>query len=315
MTVEEELRAAFARHEAETPAAEPVREKINTAFVRRKRRRAIGASAAAVLVLGIAVPVSLKTLGATSTAPPPPAAVAPTPSPAPVPAKGLDILIIGVDRAVDDEAAVAQTATVIRVSADRKHVYLVSIPSRGENGSGSYQFQTAGQARITATALTGLSFDTTITVAPAAVGAVTDAVGGVPFCTATPKISCTQHNGEGVEALLRSSGKKIYVRDRTSQHLLVSLVYQLKSTKSLSRPAELRHLMTVAEHSGLQVSGDMTALAAVIQSLDPDDMLGLAAPEAGPSEKVQTALYTALRNDDLDNWAAEHPEYRVLPQR
>jgi hypothetical protein len=311
MTVEDELRATFARHEAETPAAEQVRLKINTAFVRRKRRRAIGASAAAVLVLGIAVPVSLKTLGATSTAPPPPAAVAPKLSPAPVPARGLTVLIVGVDRAVDDRAAVAQTATLMRVSADRKHVYLVSIPSSGKDRSGDYQFRTAAQARIVAGALTGLSFDVTITVAPAAVGAVTDAVGGVPYCTATPKISCTQHSGEGVEALLRSVGNKIYVRDRTSQHLLVGLAYQLKGDKSLSRPAGLRHLMTVAEHSGLQVSGDLTALAGVVQSVDPDDIVGLAAPEAGPSDKVQTALYTALRNDDLDSWAARHPEYRI----
>jgi hypothetical protein len=58
MSVEEELRAAFARHEAATPAADQLRDKIKTAVVRRKRRRVIASAAVAVLAVGTALPTA-----------------------------------------------------------------------------------------------------------------------------------------------------------------------------------------------------------------------------------------------------------------
>jgi hypothetical protein len=321
MTVEDELRATFARHEAETPPAGQLRDKIKTAVVRRQRRRAITASAVAVLALGVAVPVGLRTLGATPATPLP--AVALTQNPAPIPATGLNVLLIGTDRAVGATAAVARTVLIVHVTADRKHVYLVSLPSTGVVAGGqsladTYRGGGVAQTRKAVTGLTGLTFGTTVTVAPAAMRAVTDAVGGVTFCAAGGT-SCARRGGAGVEKLLGGLGGKIDALDETSQSFLIGLAYRLADTKSLGDPAELQHLVTVADHSGLGVDGDLTVLATVAQSLNPAAVVGIRRTDEAPSEiypaDVGQSLYAALRSDDLATWASEHPGYVHKAQR
>jgi hypothetical protein len=305
MTVEDELRATFARHEAEIPAAGPLHDKINTAFVRRKRRRAIISSALGVLLLGIAVPVGLRTVAGTPMTVTPMPAVEPASSPSVFPAKGLNVLLVAADRAVGGRAAAAQSVMVVHVPADRKHIYVVSLPST-EKG-----FADAAQAGDAAAALTGLSFDATITATPAAVKAVVDGVDGVPYCDN----ECVRLEGNGIETLLGGMRSKVYARDRMSQFLLLQLMAKIKSSPNLRRPTEVNHLLTVAQHGGLVVDGNLAALAGVAQKLDLNDVACIATPITGPQAQAQQSLYAALRDDDLVTWAAQHPAYRTRAQR
>jgi hypothetical protein len=209
------------------------------------------------------------------------------------------------------------------VTADRKHVYLVSLPSTGVVAGNRTLAETYGgggatQIRKAVTQLTGLTFDTTVTVSPAAVRAVTDAVGGVTFC-ATAGTNCARHAGASVENLLGGLDNKIDALDETSQSFLIGLAYRLSDHKSLDDPGALQHLVTVADDNGLSLDGNPALLATVAQSLNPAAVVGIRRPGSAAAEfypaDVGPALYAALLSDDLATWTAEHPGYVHQAQR
>ncbi|WP_051366602.1 LCP family protein [Hamadaea tsunoensis] len=202
---EDELRAAFARHEAEAPDVDDLHASINKEVRRRRRRRTtvLSGTLAAVVALAIAVPVYL--VGRTHAAAGVPAAGQST---APVaPGRALNILLLGTDNPsrVDPTQARADTIMIIHVPVDRSRMYLVSIerdigveiPGHGkqkinsafyygaENGGGRAG-GSALMAQVVAT-LSGIpKFDAVVTVDFRAVKSVTDALGGVEVCLPRP---------------------------------------------------------------------------------------------------------------------------------
>jgi anionic cell wall polymer biosynthesis LytR-Cps2A-Psr (LCP) family protein len=142
--VEEEVRAAFARHEHLTPAAGPLRAEIDRITVRRRRRRLVvrATGAALVLVAVAAVPVygsRLVNSGGQqpyqiSDTPPPPTAPALLTAPA-LPAGPLNTLLVGVDTdgrglpPAEFMAPSAELMVLAHIPADRSRIVLVSIPA------------------------------------------------------------------------------------------------------------------------------------------------------------------------------------------
>ncbi|HEX2356507.1 MAG TPA: LCP family protein [Micromonosporaceae bacterium] len=205
--IEEELRAAFARHEELVPDAGPLRRTIERLAVRRRRRRlVVRATGAALAVLTI---VALPSLGRDLVGARPPAPVGDTPGPVGQLRPGpLDFLVLGLDRAGDTDHARADTIIVAHVPASRDRVYLIAIPrdvgvqippyaKSGYPGglekiNAAYFFGSSGRAanvaggvELTALALrdlTGLRFDGAAVVEFEALRRVTDAVGGVRMC-------------------------------------------------------------------------------------------------------------------------------------
>lgn len=309
MSIEQDLKATFARHEAETPAPGPVRDqiKIRTAIVRRKRRRAAFASAVAVLTLGIVVPLGVQRLTVTSGKGSGPAPAAATKSAAPIPANGLNVLVLAADRAAGDPAAVARTAVIVHVTADGKHAYLVAVPAIGQR-----KLSEAGK-RVAAQ--TGLTFSSTVSYSPAVLGAVTDALGGIPYCMpgAGGSDGCAKHGGDDVTALLKSVWDKDSARDETTVNVLISLAYRLAGQSSMRSPAGLNKLLLAAQDNGLTVTGDLATAADKALKIAPGDLIGLA--EKAPDQQARASLYAALRGDKMAAWAGGHPEFKVSSQR
>lgn len=204
---EDDLRAAFARHEAEAPDVRELTDTINHEVRRRRARRtkALTGAVAAVAALAIAVPVWLAQRGGVT--PPDPAAVAASLTEGPK--KDLNLLLLGSDhRSVwPENVARADTIVIVHIPADRKKIYTVSLmrdlivdipaypPSGYEGGkdriNAAYYFgQLRGQgargglalAEQTITRLSGIRFDGGAVVEMSAVKKITDALGGVPVC-------------------------------------------------------------------------------------------------------------------------------------
>jgi len=326
MSVEEELRAAFARHEAATPAADQLRDKIKTAVVRRKRRRVIASAAVAVLAVGTALPVALSDLHSNvETSVNTLAGIEPS-----IPADGLNVLLIGTDRGLGSTGARADAVMIVHVTADLGHAYLVSLPRSGQVAGGStlgeaYRAGGAPLIRRAITGLTGLDFDATVTVDPATLSAVTDAVGGVEVCLdrAVSKrypAGCQQLDGADVVQLLRARyglANGIYDRDRNGQRFLRALAGKVTSEGALTNPEALNALLAVADRHGLTIDGDIGYLLRAAASIRAAAVVGIGAPSYAAADssheriypQVGPSLYDALRRDDLASWVAAHPSY------
>ncbi|MFI7596315.1 LCP family protein [Actinoplanes sp. NPDC049681] len=338
--IEEELRAAFARHEADIPAAGPVRAKIDIARVRAKRRRRVRRStgAAAALLIAIApVPVLVDHWRHT------PAAVGNlygTASRSPEAVGPLDVLLLGSDnRAADDDPANrrADMVMMVHLPADRSRVYLVSLPR-----DGAVQLP-GGAAKLTATMftggpqltqrvvsdLTGVDFDATVTVDFRALRSITEAVGGVELCL--PARLSTGSKGKSYEAGCRRVGPEdvtpilrgryglkngAYDRDRNAQRFLRSLATKLTLDGTTTDPGRL-HSLIEAGRDGITVDGDMDALLGAAGSMGSAEVIGVSAPSfhtlADGREQIYPgvgpALYAAIRADRLGGWADAHPDY------
>ena len=312
MTVEEDLRATFARHESETPAAGPLRDKIKAAVVRRKRRRAITATAAAVLAVVAAFPVALNAARPDPVSPL--ALIGTAPSTAPVPQTGANFLLIATDEGLRSGEPKAIAITVVHLSADLTSMYLVSLPRTGVVAGDSLagSFARGGKeatARKVAD-LTGLALDVTATVEPAELHAAIDAAGGYTSCT-TMK-SCRRQSGSDAVKRLRSDGT-------AAESFLQMVAVRLAPIKNV---AALEHVAGAAAKAGGRDPEALSSLLAMVRSVPgagsmPAPKIRVIRPfdPASPTDvyaKAGPSLYEALRNDDLQAWAAGHPDYVIV---
>jgi len=318
MSVEEDLRATFARHEAATPAADQLRDKIKAAVVRRKRRRAIISSAAAVLAVVAAVPVAASVSHRDS---PPVADLLAAPTQAP--ASALNVLLIVTDRGLGTRVG-ADTVAIAHVSADQRSTYLISLPRggtvAGRTLAATYRTGGASATRGAVSRLTGVDFNAVVTVDPATLGALAEGVGGVQVClpqTMKPfKVGCWQFAGDKVVTLLRARvGRSAgdFNRDYVAQRFLRALAEKITSDIS-PNPAALQKLFLTAERSGLRLDGDPRPLVRALPAVGAAPVVGITELQTpGAPEEifplVGPALYTALQRDDLAAWAASNPHY------
>ncbi|MFI5926687.1 LCP family protein [Micromonospora sp. NPDC051543] len=315
--IEDDLRAAFARHEPLTPPTGPLRAAIDRLTIRRRRRRrrwqAGGVALALLGVLGLGVPLLTP-----ERAGPPPAAELLGESARPVPTGALNILLLGLDG--DGPAATrADAVLLVHIPADRSRPYLVSLPrDLGVSipGHGTDKLSAAFPAgvgstrpemtkgyeltRRTVTELTGVRVDAGLVLTYRAVSALTDAVGGVPVCLSdrvrsvhTRRVfpaGCQRLDGAASVDLLRQRyglpwGSQD--RDRNARLFAAGLVRQATDQGVLTDPVRLARLLTTVGPD-LVVSPDRAAvldllrLAATLRSVEP---VGIGLPIVGPSAR------------------------------
>jgi len=327
--IEEELRAAFARHEAETPTAGSVHDKINRAFVRRKRRRTAARAAGvatAVLIAAAAVPVALA-----EHRPPAPATQNLLGSPAPAQTGGVNFLLLGTDTGPGEDGGRAETMTVVHVPVDRSRIYLISLPPDARvpiPGHGTDQMRSSlafggtALSRRVVTKETGLAIDATVLVDTTTLTAITDAVGGVEVCldraftsTRTGKhyrAGCQTLRGPDVAPVLRASHKlDSDDGDRTGQRYLGALVGKLASSRFRTDPAALNSLLKLLNKTGLKIDGPTAELLTVAATMRSAAVVGISEPSVsgGVYPKVGRDLFAATRGDDLASWVAANPSY------
>ncbi|MEV0897016.1 LCP family protein [Actinoplanes sp. NPDC049802] len=337
--IEEELRAAFERHEAMTPATGPVRQRIDFAWVRARRRRmwrrAAGA-AAVVALAGVTVPIVVSESARHAV----PAVILPATTGAAALDGPVDVLLIGSDHRAGRSAQtqLADTVMLLHLTADRKQAYLVSLPRGGmllDDGRPSmklYETLLRGGPRLTRDAvadLTGVDVDATVVVEMAALRKVAEAVGAVTMCVkqgipahsgrkAIPA-GCQDIGADEVGPLLQGRYRLTngsYDRDFNNRAYL-----RLLAGKVMADGLELTELRALLSRagSGLRVDGDTLALLGVAASLEKPELIGIGAksaagglegakteaiyPEVGPS------LFAALRDDRMAEWVAAHPDH------
>ncbi|GAA4595498.1 LCP family protein required for cell wall assembly [Actinoplanes octamycinicus] len=332
--VEEELRAAFERHEALVPDPAPVRDRIDFAWVRVKRRRArqrvIGA-AAAVLLAGVGLPIAVRGWGHGE--PPAGEVTAAVGSAAPVTGP-VDVLLIGSDLRLGEASARADTVMLLHVPADRGAAWMVSLPRDGIvdiPGHGTDKLNktlTLGGPRLTAqtvTRLTGIEPDAAVVVDLTALSAVTEAVGGVTMClhgTIPPAFGrkgfpagCHHIGGDDVTPLLRARiglPNGSYDRDENAQKFLRALTGKLTAGGAVD-PAQLRRLLAAAR-DGVRIDGDLAGLLRVVEALGRPEVIGIREPSFASRASgeeiypiVGKSLYQAIRDDRLEEWATANP--------
>jgi LCP family protein required for cell wall assembly len=205
---EEDLRAAFARHEAEAPDVQEMKDSIDRE-VRRRRRlrtRALTGGLAAAVALAIAVPVWLAQR--TGVSPQQTLNVAASATGA-APQKDLNLLVLGSDKRASwpEDFMRSDTIMIVHIPADRKKIYTISInrdvmvdiPAYAASGfqgghnkiNSAFFFgsqQGAGWqgglhlAEQTVQKLSGVSLDGGAVLDYGSVKQVVDTLGGVPVC-------------------------------------------------------------------------------------------------------------------------------------
>lgn len=344
--IEDELRAAFARHETLTPATAPVRAAIERTVVRRRRRRfrlRLGGTALALVAAALA--------GFTAVAPQhretgnlltEPAASAP--------AGALNLLLLGLDGATPDGARRADSLLLVHVPADRSRLYLVSLPrdlyvpvpgvgTTKLNSSFAYGSHPAkgdltrgyDLTRRVVTEVTGIPIDAGAVLTYPALRKLTDAVGGVPVCLPKDVKSahtgrvfpdgCQQLDGAASVDLLRQRYGMTDARDRdrNAQRYAAGLLRRIGERGGLTDPAMLNTLLRQVG-TGLTVETGQTSLPTLLS----------VAGKAAAAEPVAVGLpvvhterplfgwqldreaapefLAALREDRLDQWTAAHPK-------
>ncbi|MEW2426990.1 LCP family protein [Micromonospora sp. NPDC047644] len=352
--IEDDLRAAFARHETLTPSTGPLRVAIDRlAAVRRRRRQrfqAAGVTLALLAALGVGVPQ----LRPDRPAEGPPLSGQPTGTRS----GALNVLLLGVDGfGQQPPYRLADSVLLVHIPADRSRPYLislprdleVSIPGRGVEKLNSAFYSGAGERRPDLDAgydltrrvvadLTGVRVDAGAVLTFAGLRRITEAVDGVEVCLPkevrswhtrrTFPSGCQLLDGAASVDLLR---QRRYLpdgaldRDRNAQRYVAGLVRRAVAQDVLTNPVRLTALLSAAG-TGLAVDDDglsLTRLVAVLPELRSVDPVGLSLP-VGPSAgnasrlsldpKQGPGFLAALREDRLAQWVAQHPE-QVNPVR
>ncbi|MEV4479953.1 LCP family protein [Micromonospora coxensis] len=344
MTVEEELRSVFARHEPLTPPTGPLRAAIDRLVVRRRRRRRriqVGATALAVLAgLGLAAPQVVDLPGERT----PAGVLGGEPG-----ARGgaLNVLLVG----VDGSARLADSVLLVHVPADRSRPYLISlprdlevpIPGHGTGKLNSAFASGAGDGRPdlargyeltsrTVTDLTGVRPDAGAVLTYPVLRELTDTLGGVEVClprrvesTHTSRVfpaGCQRLDGAASVDLLRQRRALpdgAFDRDRNAQLFAAGLVRRAGEQGVLNDPARLSRLVATVGSKMVVAGGgtsllDLLRVVPELKSLDP---VGLNLPVDPPTARqwrVRTdpaatpQFLAALREDRLDRWVAAHPD-------
>ncbi len=194
--LEDELRAAFARHESQAPSAEAVAAAIEEGYRRRRRRgrlRSAGvalAVAAMVAVPSIAVAVSrqkpLRVPAASS-----PAAVSPAATP-------LNILILGTDARSPGQRARSDAIIVVHIPATRDGAYVMTVPRDTAvtppgyptmNANAPYFVGGMPLAEKTIGGLLGVTFDAAAVTTFDGLSQIVSVAGGVELCVDQRTIS------------------------------------------------------------------------------------------------------------------------------
>lgn len=352
--IEDDLRAAFARHETLTPSTGALRVAIDRlAAVRRRRRQrfqAAGVTLALLAALGVGVP-QLR---------PDRPAEGPSLSGQPSGAQSgaLNVLLLGVDGFGEQSSyRLADSVLLVHVPADRSRPYLislprdleVSIPGRGVEKLNSAFYSGAGEPRPDLDAgydltrrvvadLTGVRVDAGAVLTFAGLRRITEAVDGVEVCLPkevrswhtrrTFPAGCQVLDGAASVDLLR---QRRYLpdgtldRDRNAQRYVAGLVRRAVAQDVLTNPVRLTALLSAAG-KGLAVDDDglpLTRLVAVLPELKSVDPVGLSLPVGPPGgnasrlpldPKQGPEFLAALREDRLAQWVAQHPE-QVNPVR
>ncbi|MEW2142919.1 LCP family protein [Micromonospora vinacea] len=352
--IEDDLRAAFARHEPLTPSTGPLRVAIDRlAAVRRRRRQrfqAAGVTLAVLAALGVGVP-QLR---------PDRPAEGPSLSGQPAGAQpgALNVLLLGVDGFGEDPPyRLADSVLLVHIPADRSRPYLislprdleVSIPGRGTDKLNSAFYSGAGEPRPALDAgydltrrvvadLTGVRVDAGAVLTFAGLRRITEAVDGVEVCLPkevrswhtrrTFPAGCQRLDGAASVDLLR---QRRYLpdgaldRDRNAQRYVAGLIRAALARDVLTNPVRLTALLSAAG-TGLTVDDDglpLTRLVGVLPELKTVEPVGLSLPVGPPVDSSSRlpldreqgpAFLAALREDRLAQWVAQHPE-QVNPVR
>ncbi|MEV4763597.1 LCP family protein [Micromonospora chokoriensis] len=346
--IEDDLRAAFARHEQLTPSTGALRAAIDRLAATRRRRRqrfqAAGVTLALLAALGVGVPhlrpepvVEGQLLPGRPAAPP---------------SEALNVLLLGVDGFGEEPPyRLADSVLLVHIPADRSRPYLislprdleVSIPGRGTDKLNSAFYTGSGEPRPDLEAgydltrrvvadLTGVRVDAGAVLTFAGLRRITDAVDGVEVCLPSEVRSwhtrrvfpagCQELDGPASVDLLR---QRRYLpdgaidRDRNAQRYVAGLIRRAAAQDVLTNPVRLAALLSAAGRS-LTVDDDglpLTSLVAVLPKLTSVDPVGLSLPVGPPVDdasrlpldpKQGPAFLAALREDRLAQWAEQHPE-------
>ena len=199
LMIEDDLRAAFARHEPLTPADRSAARRHRPARHRRRRRRrrwrAGGVALALLGVLGIGAPLSPRTVRAATGR-----RSAARAGPDGCLAGALNMLLLGLD-SDGSRPPLADSVLLVHIPADRSRPYLISLPRDLEvpiPGHGTDKLNAAfvfgaghGRpdltrgyelTRRTVADLTGVPVDAGVVLTYPALRTLTDAVDGVPVC-------------------------------------------------------------------------------------------------------------------------------------
>jgi LCP family protein required for cell wall assembly len=332
--IEDDLRAAFARHEPITPPTGPLRAAIDRLVVRRRRRRrnwqAGGVALALLGVLGIGVPLFTPDRPGT----PPPAELLGDPG-RPTPSGALTVLLLGLD-GHDSRSGPprADSVLLLHIPADRSRPYLISvprdlelpIPSYGtDKVNAAFAFGARGHSRSDLTGgyeltrrtvadLIGTPIDAGAVLTYPALRTLTDAVGGVPVCLPrqvrsihTKRVfpaGCQRLDGVASIDLLRQrrglpeGGRD---RDRNARLFAAGLVRQATERDVLTNPVRLAALLG-AVGSDLTVAPDRAAvldLLRLVPQLATAEPVGLTLPTTEPIGSNQHLLPDPRRTPEF----------------
>ncbi|MEV0456142.1 LCP family protein [Catellatospora methionotrophica] len=337
--IEDELREAFARHEAQAPALGPLRRAIDGLAARRRRRRAVtrtGAAAVAV-ALALALPVQLWRgqfevplplgVGASDTV---------------APSGPLNLLLLGLDRRGTMRDSRADTIMLIHLPADGSQAYLVSfvrdlatdLPGFGKiKINGAYTLGGVEAARNAVQRLTGIRADAVAEVEFDALRGVADALGGLPVCLpqritsqhtgAVFPTGCRDYTGTQVADLMRQRRDLphgAYDRDRIGQRVLLGLAAKAGSRSLLS---DFGLVSQLARTPGITLhAGDLSllGLAMRLNRAEAGDIVGISQPTYNGTKiggvfyeqldpAVAPRLFQALRDDTMGAFAQAHPDW------
>ncbi|WP_410810480.1 LCP family protein [Micromonospora sp. 067-2] len=315
--IEDDLRAAFARHEPLIPPTGPLRAAIHRlANGRRRRRRRwqAGGTALAVLgVLGIGVP-----LFTPERAGPPPVAELIGESGRPATTGAVTMLLLGID-SNGPATPLADSVLLLHIPADRSRPYLISLPRDLEvpiPGHGTDKLNAAfllgasansdrtdltrgyELTRRTVAELTGIRTASGVVLTYPALGKLTDAVDGVRVCLPQQvrsihtgrlfPVGCQRLDGAASVDLLRQrrglplGGQD---RDHNARLYVAGLVDQAAKNGVLTNPVRLSALLGTAG-SDLLVFPDRAALldvAQLVPTLRSVEPVGLSLPVVNAS--------------------------------
>ncbi|MFJ6196778.1 LCP family protein [Micromonospora sp. NPDC092111] len=315
MTVEEELRDAFARHEALAPPVGPLRAAIDRLVVRRRRRRrrlTVGATALAVLgLLAVTVPQVVPTPGGRAVT-----GALTGGTPEAVPGGALNVLLLGVDGTAREPARRAYSVLLVHVPADRSRLYLVSfprdlevsIPGHGTDKLNAAFLFGAGVERPdlgrgleltsrTVTGLTGLRPDAGAVLTYPVLRELTDTLDGVEVCL--PGEVRSAHSGRVFRAGCQHLGGAASVdllrqrvglpdggldRDRNAQLFAAGLIRRAGEQGVLHDPVRLSRLWgTIGSDAAVAGNGtSLLTLLRVVPELDSAEPVGLSLPVGVP---------------------------------
>ncbi|MET7667603.1 LCP family protein [Micromonospora luteifusca] len=343
--IEDDLRAAFVRHEPLAPSTGALRAAIDRLAATRRRRRqrfqVAGVTLALLAALGVGVP---------QLRPDRPAADSLLPG-QPADSLSLNILLVGVDGFGEDPPSrLADSILLVHIPADRSRPYLislprdleVSVPGRGIDKINTAFFGGAGQPRPDLDAgydltrqvvadLTGVRVDAGAVLTFTGLRRITEAVDGVEVCLPNEVRSwhsrrvfpagCQRLDGAASVDLLRQRRylpDGAFDRDRNAQRYVAGLIRRAVAQDVLSNPVRLTALVSAAGKD-LTVDDDglpLTRLLRVLPELKNVEPVGLSLPVGPPAgsaarlrldPKQGPAFLAALSEDRLAQWVAQHP--------